>query len=192
MSNEQFIALIKKNPITVVCIVLVIAIGLFTYYRMDELPEQDRILVETQTEAERLAANKKNSERLKDQYDALVVANKQIDARLIRMSDLTRNHGYFDKLEADTGVKLTLIQQTLTSPPPQGKGPKQVFTRVPFSITAVGDYASLLEFLRHLENGNAYCRVLSCTINAATPQQAGGERTNTLTLRLGLELLGLP
>ena len=44
MSNAQLLELIKKNPISVACGLLVIILGVTTYFRWDYVPEAAKIL----------------------------------------------------------------------------------------------------------------------------------------------------
>jgi len=192
MTNEQLLAFVRKNPIGVTCLVLGLLLIGFSYYRSDDEPAADMQLIDKSSEAERLAANLKNAAQLREQVDALADANKKIQGRLIHMSDLANNNGYFYKLEAESGVKLVLVQQNVPTAVAAGKGTiKQVFLRVPFTVAVQGDYASLLDFLRRLESGTHFCSVLSCALTTGRTV-AGMERSNVLTLTLGIELLGLP
>ena len=50
-----------------------------------------------------------------------------------------------------------------------------------------GDYAQLVDFLRRLENGPRYCRVMTVAMNGG-----GTTRNGPLKLNLTLELLGQP
>jgi Tfp pilus assembly protein PilO len=180
-SSSDIVATIKKNPISVVCTVLALALGAVFYFRLDRDTEFQTQLEEKSKEAAKLALNLKNSTQLQQQLDALVAAEKQIQARLMRAEDLPTNQQYFYKLEAETGVKL------LGSPrqSPGSKKDSKAYQPTAFSVSVQGDYRQILTFLRRLESGPRYCRVVSASCNSTA------ERGPALVLSLNLELLGV-
>ena len=186
MTNEEFKALVKKNPISVGCgtLSLLLAVGL--YFRSDAIPEAEAELATLSTEAERLAINVKNSERLKEQLDAISNYNKAIEARMVHVSQFGNNSQFFYKLFADTGVKQVEFRQSTTAAN-MAKGAKSAFIPVAFSCAVQGTLPQLLDFLRQLEEGAHYTRVLTVALSGA-----GSVRNGPLTLSLNLELLGLP
>jgi hypothetical protein len=183
MTNKELVAVIKKNPISVGCGLLCLAIGAGIYFRSDAIPEKEAELAAKSAEGEKHALNIKNSHDLKEQYDTLVAANKEIDSRLVRAQLLGANSEIFFKLERETGVKIIDPRQTGQTAP---KG-AQKFTAVAFAVAAQGDLTQILSFLHRLENGDHYCRILSANLSLN-----GLKRDAPLTLTLSLELLGLP
>jgi len=181
MTNEELFALVKKNPISVACAVLCVGLGAAIYFRAGEVPAATEELTQKSDEGQRLAANLQNAAQLKEQVEALATAEKELDSRLIRASQTLTNYEYFYKLESDTGAKMTISQGGVS--PNRGKSN---YTGVPFSITVQGTLAQALDYLRRLESGARYCRVLSATCSVS------GDRNGTLTLNLNLELLGQP
>lgn len=182
-SSEEVVASIKKNPISVGCAALTLVLLVLAYVHSGRAAELQTKLDETSAEAAKLALNLKNASQLKEQFDALVAAKKEIEARMIRAEDLTTNQQYFYKMEADSGVKL------LDNPRQATVGRKEAkvgYQPTGFSLNVQGDYRQLLTFLRRLENGSRYCRVL--TASCAAP----ADRSPVLTLNLNLELLGFP
>lgn len=182
LTTEQLGDLFKKNPIGIGCGILSLALVGTAYWRSD-LPAQEQELLEQKTnEAERIAANLKNAAQLKEQMESLLAAQKQIEGRLIQAKNLMANGQYFYRLETETGVKL-LDQRQSSSSKKELKG----YVATVFTLNVQGDYKQLVTFLRRLENGTHYCRVLtaSCTT-------AGAERSNVMTLALSVELLGQP
>lgn len=183
LSNADLAAAIKKNPISVSCAVLTVALIAVTYFRSDRGEELQTLLDQKTAEASKLAANVKNSTQLKEHFDTLLSAKTEIEARMIRAEELTRNQQYFYKLESDAGVKML-------DNPRQSSGPKKdaknAYQSTNFSLNVQGEYKQLLDFLRRLESGSRYCRVLSASCSSAP------ERGPVLVLTLNLELLGFP
>lgn len=184
MTNEEQIALLKKNPISVGCGVLVLLIGAAIYFRSGEIPAAEAELTQKTAEAERLALNIVSSAQLKEQYEAVVAANKVIDAGIIRASQQGINTQYFYKLESDTGVKIVDFRQTTGTLAKPAKGN---FAPVAFAVSVQGSLNQILDFLRSLENGAHYSRVMTASLSGNVAQ-----RKTPLTLGLNLEILGLP
>lgn len=184
MTKEEILGFVGKNPIGIGCGVLALLLAGGSYWRSDEVPDSEEELTKKSAEAERYAANLKNAAQLKEQYDALVAANKSIDARVIRAGQLGKNLQYFYKLENETGVKLTADPRQ--GVPATKKDAKAAYIAVPYQLSVQGDLTQLLSFLRRLENGTHFCRVLNITLTG------GGDRSAPLALMVNLELLGLP
>jgi hypothetical protein len=192
ISNEQAIAFVKKNPVGFGCGVLCVLLLGALYYRSDLVPADEAELAQKSAEAERLANNVKNSNQLKEQLEAITVAEKQIESRLIHPADLAKNQQYFYKLEAETGVKIIDCRPNSTAVP---KGLKTAYFPVPFTVNVQGDYVQVLNFLRRLENGSAYCRAIGVTFdvpNAAAAPGSSASGESAVMLSLNLELLGQP
>ncbi len=187
MTNDELFALVKKNPISVGCALLSLALGAGIYFRADELPAAMKVLTEKSDEGSRLAANLQNAKDLKEQGDALAVCEKELETRLIRgsQSQTLTNYQYFYKLEAETGAKMTVISQGITAPAKNAA--KTIFNGVPFTITVQGTMNQMVDYLRRLESGARYCRVMSMTCGVPVT-----DRGSVVTLALNLELLGQP
>ena len=185
MNIQDLIAVLKKNPISVGCGVLSLALLGAIYFRLDAVPQVEVDLAQKSAQAEKIALNIKYSAQLKEQLDALIEANRQIDSRIVRASELGKNTGYFYQVESITGAKIIDLRQTTPTIVP--KPAKGTFIPVAFSVTVQGNLVQVLEFLRQIESGAHYSRILvaACNGNAAT-------RSTPLTLALSLELLGIP
>jgi hypothetical protein len=146
MSNEELIAFLRKNIISVACVAVSILIGFVLYYRNDNLPHAEKVLADRAKEGELLAANIEDSADLKEQHAALVEANNAISDRMIHTGQLAENLQYFYKLESDTGTKLSDPHQSSYSPPSKS-APKTNFIAIGFTLTAQGDYGQLIDLL---------------------------------------------
>lgn len=186
LSNEDVLAAIKKNPVSFGCGLLSLVFAVAVYFRSGAIPEAEAELAQKAAAAERYALNLKNAVQLKEQHEELVAANKAVDARIIRAGDLGSNSTYFFRLFSESGVKQVDFRQVTTTVA-LPKGGKTAFVPVAFSVSVQGTLPRILDFLRLLENGPHYCRVLTaqCTGNPAL-------RAAPLTLTLNLEILGQP
>ena len=190
MAAEPIVATLKANPISVVCGALALTLAVGIYLRSDRVPESEALLEEKVTLGERIDANLKNGVQLADQYAAISASRKEIEARLIHPDELAKNLQFFYKLEADTGTKLVdLRQNVLTNGKPGAKG-KTAYMGVGYAVAVRGDYVRVLDFLRRLESGQRFCRIISAKVMSLG--SGDGSRSNETTLNLGLELLGQP
>jgi len=186
MSNEEVLAFLRKNVISVTCVAVSIGIGFVLYYRNDNLPDAEKVLQSRTQEGELLAANIEDAHDLKEQHAALVAANAAISDRMIRVGQLAENMQYLYRLESDTSTKLSDPRQLSWNPPPKNS-PKTNFTAIGFGLTAQGDYNQVLDLLRKLENGEHYCRVISLNLRPQSEMRGG-----PMLLSLTFELLGTP
>jgi hypothetical protein len=188
MTNEEAIALVKKHPVSVGCGVLVLGLALGIYFRSDKLPAAMAELERVSDEGQRLATNIRNATKLDEQLAALTAADQEIGQRIIRSGELAHNLQLFYKLEAETGTKLSELRQLAPAATRSG-GPKGSYIPVAFAFSVQGEYAQLLGFMRGLETGGVYCRVLTANLKHA---DASLDRATPLRLDLSLELLGQP
>lgn len=189
ISNEQVVAILKKNPVVSAAVIICIGLAAAHYLRSDLIATTATRLDEQTKEGQRLAANIKNSAQLPEQLARVSAATKEAESRLVRVDSLANNLQYFYKLEADTGVKLIDLRQT-TDP---GRTAKAGRVPVSFALTLHGEYPQVLDFLRRVESGSHYCRVRAANV---IPFEAGagssGMRSDAAKLTLNLELLGVP
>ena len=185
MSNEEVLAFLRKNVISVTCVAVSIGIGFVLYYRNDNLPDAEKVLQSRTQEGELLAANIEDSNQLKEQQGAMVDANQVISDRMIQVGQLADNLQYFYRLESETGIKILDLRQNAWTPPSKNAA-KTFFTPVGFQVSVQGDYSKLLDLLRRLETGEHYCRLISCDVRPVDPTNRGGQ----LTVSINLELLG--
>ncbi len=184
MTNQELMALLKKNPVGVGCGVLTLLLAVGLYFRSDSLPVAAADLEQKSAEGQRFAANLKNAAQLHEQLATITQAGNEIEGHLVRASELAKNLQFFYRLEAETGTKLIELRQ---QPVPIVKGgAKSMFVPVTFSVGLQGDYTQLLEFLRRLEHGAHYCRLVGTAIVGTSIERG------PLRLTLTVDLLGQP
>ena len=91
MTNQEYIALVKKNPVSSCCAALSLMLALGLYLRSDAMPEAEAELTQKSATGERIGLNIKYSAQLKEQAEAVVAGTKGIDSRIIRTSHNMRN-----------------------------------------------------------------------------------------------------
>lgn len=189
MTTATLVAFCKKHPISSGCAALTMALAAAAYLRQDEVPGAEAELSLKSADGDRVALNNKNAAQLREQSEALSIAQKAIEARLVRPRDLGTNTQYFFKIEGDTGVKILDLRQTSgtnASNSPKAAA-KSAYVPVGFTVSVQGTLPQVLDFLRQLEGGSHYCRVMTASFSSNS-----AARNSPLTLGLNLELLGLP
>jgi hypothetical protein len=191
ISNEKVLEFVRRNPIGVICGIISLGLGVGYYFRADLTPAADTELAAKETDSKRYDLNIKyagglGSAELKENYDSLATANKQIAARLVR-TQFAVNYGYFEKICADSGAKKITLNQAAASTAAKAV-PKGGFVPVAFTFVVQGTYGQILDVLYRLENGEHFCRILTASV---TKGVAAGPGADLLTLNLSVELLGL-
>jgi hypothetical protein len=189
MNGEQIVGFLKSNPISVACGALVLTLGAGLYLRSDKVPDAEKQLDAKASQGERIDANLKNGVGLHDQFTAISAARQQIESRLVHPDALANNLRFFYQLEAETGTKLIDLGQNVVPPAKPGAKSKNSYMFVGYRVSVRGDYVRLLDFLRRLESGQRFCRIV--TASMVTAGTSDKERGNDLTLTMGLELLGV-
>lgn len=187
MTNAEFGDLIRRNPLRVIAGVVAIFSGVGVYLVADRIDLATEVLKQKASEGEKLANNIKYSAQLTEQYEAMVAASNEIYGRVIHASQLANNLQYFYRLETESGVELVDVRQTTAGVIGARSNIKGPTNGVGFSVSVKGNYATLLGWLRRIENGPHYCRIVSASI-----APAGLDRTGPLTLSVALELFGQP
>lgn len=187
MTGRDVLTFGRRNPFLVSCLVLSIGLAATLYLREGLVPEAEVELARKAAEADKHVANAANSAQLKEQLAALVAANREVDARVIRAGQLGVNYQYFYKIIAESDVKPVDLRQIPVAPAAATKPSKAGFVPVAFTIVVQGDFRPMLHFLRLLDSGARYVRVRGASFGQVT-----GERGSAILLTLNLEVLGQP
>ncbi len=187
MTAADLVTLLKKHPISAVCLVIILGCAGTLYYRGDAIAASQAEYDAKAHEAAKMVNNVKASPGLAEQVAEIRELSKELEARLVRADQLAVNLQYFYKLEADHGVKLIDVRQNNL---PVRRGPKTIYTPVPFSLTLQGSYAQLVSFLGDLQNGRHLCRITSSNFSQAGGPTGAGLGEPEVMLTLNLELLG--
>jgi hypothetical protein len=122
--------------------------------------------------------------QLRTELAAVRTASRRIDENLVVEKNIPENFWYFYKVEQDTQVKLTELQQRPAAPPEPGA--PATYKRVPFSLKLAGSFRSVITFLQWVETGPRFQRVNSFLL------QRQDLKSDNVVLQLDLELLGRP
>jgi Tfp pilus assembly protein PilO len=195
MNTKVISAWLKKHPFAAACVGLSLVLLGAYFFRQDAVPQSETLLADRTAESRRLKSNITNSASLKEQVAALEEASRKVDQRLVRLADLAKNQQYFYKIEAETGVKITDLRpggaaSSAAAKPPAGV--KKHYSSVPYSCSVQGTYTQLLSFLRKVEEGEHFQRILTATVSMAggSGEDDAAAADPTLSLSINIEFLG--
>jgi len=190
---------IKKQPVAVVCALFCVALAVAIYFRKDTLATAQAELDDKTSRANHLkenvdsATSVNKADRLDEQLATMTQATQAIEARLVQtdQSKLATNKQYFYKIEEETQTKLKALNQSGVANSAKN-ATKTNYAGVVYSISVEGTYPQLLDFLRRIESGEHFSRVLSLKLNHDNGGENAPATAASLSLNLDLELLGLP
>lgn len=189
-AGAELQVLVKKHPVSAVAVLVAVVCGAVLYLRSSAVAERTEESARKAEEAAKMQANITSAVGLPEQTEAMKAATKEVEARLVRASQLAINLQYFYRMEADSGVKILDVRQ---NPLPAGPrpGPRTIYTGIPYNVSVQGTFAQTLSFLKRLESGRHFSRFLNVTYTKAGGSEAAvsGE---LMTLTINLELLGQP
>ena len=181
MTTADLLALVKKHPIGVGCLLVSIVCGALLYMRSGNIAASQAELEASSAQAAKMIANVRNSKGLPEQLAEIQAHTKEVEARLMKAGQLAVNLQYFYKLETENEVKLVDVRQN-TFP----RGLKTMYGGVPFSVSVQGSFVHVTNFVNRLQNGRHFCR-----INTANYTK-NSDGTGDIAVALNLELLGQP
>lgn len=183
----------KKYPLgTVAAAALVVLLGAL-FFRRSNMTDMKADLENNTEESQRHLTNISYSAQLEDHLHALENANRVISSRLVNPQDLAVNLQYFYKLEAETGVKLldtrpAAASNTSGRPVVAMKGG---YKPVQYAVSVQGSFTRVLTFLRRLEQGSYYCRIVTANCNSAQEDSSAEKKgSGDIVLSLTVEILG--
>jgi len=187
MNTAALVAFIKKQPIGFACGIICLACGLLLYFRSDVIAENQKLYEERSKQADMMETNVRNAKDLSAQVAAMQAASKEMESRLVRASQLALNYRYFYRIIDETGIKLNgdVRQNALPA-----SGAKAGYQSVPYNLSVQGSFPKLLAFLQRMESGGHFCRFNN--INISKSQGRGEQGSDTLTVTVALDLMGVP
>jgi hypothetical protein len=192
MNLESIKASFRKYPIgwiSGLLTLILIGFGVFRYQTYQEAVSEAEA---KSTEGQRLDTNVSYSANLVQQVEQLTAANEIIASRLVKSNELAINLQYFYKLVAETDVKLVDLRQLESTALKTGK---TNYSTVAYMIKMQGKLPKALLFLRRIEQGTYYTRILSADISMLSQRGQDDSAEGTggqIELTLGIEVLGKP
>ena len=119
---------------------------------------------------------------LQSEIELVQNAIGRTDDNLVIEENLAENLWYFYSIEGQTETRLTELRQL----EPAALGADETYLRVPYELSATGDFVGISEFLRQLEVGPRLVHIRDFTIRREA------EAEELLSLDLSVEMLGAP
>ncbi|MFA6961314.1 MAG: hypothetical protein WC205_11230 [Opitutaceae bacterium] len=180
INAQTLTAGIKKYPILLGAGLISLALILVLYFRSGLQEAKQAELDKYSSDVARYRSNISNSAQLQEQVDFLIKANAAVKDRAFASNTLALNLQYFYRLESEVGIKYLDLRPGGKSAPIGGKG--GTYVPLNYVVTIQGTFAQAITYLRHLEQGEYFCRV-------NTMSASGGD--SSVTLNLNIDLLGI-
>lgn len=189
IETKELLAAIKKHPVAIGCGVLSALLIAGIYFRSGRAGALADQLHQKENEGQRILDDIRNGANLNEQYEQLTSAAKDLESRLVVSSERARNQQYFYRIESETGVTEVNLQPVAV-PNSSGKKGRSFYTSVGFDVTVKGDFRQVLKFLRRVENGQHFYRLISASVTREG-KRGGPDASDKITLSLKLEFLGV-
>lgn len=176
----QWIAVARRNPLSVLCAVVVFICAIVCSYIYSNMKWLDLEHKQAMQDADLAQASLISGPSVKQERLAALVVTRQIEENLVIEDNLAENLQYFYKIEDRTKAHV-LELRPLNSTVPDSKS---LFRRIPFSIRVTGTYDQVVGFLYGVETGPRLTSVVSMNLRRREPASM------TVIMDLNVDLLG--
>jgi Tfp pilus assembly protein PilO len=187
---KDILEFLKRFPVGMVCVLLsVIVLGCFFLRRsrVDELSTQSRQMEE---QGRIVLAELRDATGLPEHCASLSAKTRDLESRLVRASERAHNQQYFYRIESDTGVREISLQAGSGGAGPR-KGERRLYSGIGYTVTVVGNYRQIIDFIGRFEGGPRFFRLNSASVSRQGDRNSAGP-ASPVSLTLNLELLGMP
>jgi Tfp pilus assembly protein PilO len=176
----QWIAVARRNPLSVLCASVCIICGLICWYIHGNMKWLDLEHKQLAQEGELAVASLISGPSVRQELAASREVTRRIDDNLVVEDNLAENLWYFYKIEQQTKVHILEMRplNALLS------DSRSLFKRIPFSIRASGTYEQTAGFLHAIETGPRLANVTSLNYRRSEPGSL------SVILDMNVELLG--
>lgn len=192
MTAQDLIEKLKRYPIPTTCGGIILVCFFAFYLRMNLLTDLEIENGEVQRQAQQVEQNINNGKLLAEHIEQMKAKTGDLDARLIKHSELATNLKYFYEIEATTHVSINDLRQV---PPAAVRGaPKTILTGVNYALLITGRFHQVISYVNELEHGRHFYRLENFSLQRGREDSAGRApgTAGPVTMSLNLELLGLP
>jgi Tfp pilus assembly protein PilO len=178
----QLWATIRQHPVIATCLLVALLAGAANYPLWEQREAAALQHEVTRRKGEAMLAALTDRQRINADMDYLAEAQDAIDGNLVSEDNMEVNLGYFYRLEKQTRVQLSRIDQLGTLPTEK----ESPFKVVSVSLQVSGTYRNQLAFVRELETGPRIMRIRSYRLERTSPN------STELSLQLMVDLLARP
>lgn len=183
-----------KHLVATICSIVVIGCIAAYFIRNETIVRMAADYDDLNVRRTRILKNFRYSASLEQDLEEMRKMSDESEIRLFDPEDLASNYSYFYKLETNSEVKLSNLQQ-MEKPLPAGKAgakarkkaAKAKYRSIVYEMNVSGDYENVLNFLRGLEGGKSFYR-LEAVAMADLKGSLGSEPR--VTMRISLNMLG--
>lgn len=175
-----FVTLLRRNPIGAVCTILIIGLGVASWFLWQQIDDLELALEGRAKEGKDMLALLVGGSTQRQELAAVREAVRRIDENLVVEDDRAGNIYYFLRYEGLANARLSESHQ-LNSP---ASDVSTFYRRVPFSLRVTGTYEQVAAFLLAIETGPRLANITSFGFSRR------GIDSDSIALDLNLELLG--
>jgi Tfp pilus assembly protein PilO len=145
----QWIALARRNPVTVLCAAICILCGCICWYIFGNMKWLEIERGQVTQDSDLALATMISGPSVRQERTAAMEVTRRIEQNLVVVDNLAENLWYFYKIEQQTKVRIAELRPEN----PILSDSKSPFMRVPFSIRVTGTYEQTAAFLYAIETG---------------------------------------
>ncbi len=186
---KEFLHIVKKHLVVVGSLVVILVCGGLHILHLGKAEtlkaEYDRLVKKRSS----ILLNLKNGATFAQDIQELNKILENIDSRLFDSKELAANYNYFFQIEAQTGVKLSNLQQfnpSTAATNKKGDNKNKNYSSLRYELGVTGTFSQIMNFLRHVEGGLSLFRIDRISI---TQGKVIDEATDSLQAKMSFSIL---
>lgn len=151
----------RQYPIAISTLVLAVVLGLYVWSGGDNKIQLARQLTDLQSQWERMERNLRNATGLESQLEEMQELRAKMRTRMTRREEVALNLNYFYRLEQQSNVSISSINQLPASAGQQARHLPTMadFDIIGYSMTIEGSFNDVLSFLQSIQQGEYFARI---------------------------------
>jgi len=190
--NKPQLSFFKTRPVLVYSLILTMVFAGLGVFRSMHVTNVSAEVATQDAEGARLRENVRDSAKLPGQLEELTNVNAAIRSRLVDPNDLAGNQQYCYKFETESGVRLVDLRRISNNQISAGTNAKPgIYSSLTYAMSVQGTYEQVLAYLRKLESGPRFCRILDGNLVLQNNQNSNDNPRPLLMLSLTVEFLAM-
>ena len=176
----QWIAVMRRHPLSVLCACVCIACSLASWYVYGNIRSLEIEHKQLNQELDLAVSTMISGPSVRQELAASREVTRRIEDNLVVPDNLAENLWYFYKIEQQSKAHLVEMHplNAITS------DSKSIYRRIPFSIRVSGTYEQVGAFLYYTETGPRLSNITTVSLKRRDPASP------TILLEMNVELLG--
>lgn len=183
--NQTAGSLLRNYPFAAVCAGVVIFLSIALVFRWGAMDGARSELDRQESEGSQIEKNVANAVGLEEHLGLVKDGVSKLESKLITVDDVSGNQEYFYRLEATSGVRLSILRPLGVAKTVQANA---TYRPAGFNVVVEGEYTQIIAFLRAVETGAHLYRLVDFSLQRAS-QQAESSSSTPVVLNVNLQLL---